>query len=347
MIPLTPAYCQTTSQTVSWQRELARAITDPAELLGYLELPPHALSLPREAGRRFSLRVPRSYAARMRKRDPRDPLLLQVWPRTEEDMTVPGFSPDPVGDIAAMRASGLLHKYYGRVLLTLTGACAVHCRYCFRRHFPYADANPLRDSGREVLDYLAQDEAIAEVILSGGDPLMLNDRRLGELAASLAAIPHLRRLRLHTRLPVVIPQRVDDALLSWLTGGRLKPVVVLHINHANEIDDGLRAATRRLAESSVTLLNQAVLLRGVNDSSEALVALSEGLFAANVMPYYLHLLDKVQGAAHFDVPEEEAKHLLAEVQARLPGYLVPRLTREEPGGRAKRLIPTPLAPPEG
>jgi EF-P beta-lysylation protein EpmB len=230
------------------------------------------------------------------------------------------------------------------VLLTLTGACAVHCRYCFRRHFPYVDANPAREVWREALDYVARDETISEVILSGGDPLMLSDKRLSELADALAAIPHLERLRVHTRLPVVIPQRVDDALLSWLTGQRLKPVLVLHVNHANEIDENLRAATRRLADSGVTLLNQAVLLRGINDSVEALSALSEALFAANVLPYYVHLLDRVQGAAHFEVSEDEARRLMTGVQARLPGYLVPRLAREEPGASAKRVIAPSLDP---
>jgi EF-P beta-lysylation protein EpmB len=274
----------------------------------------------------------------MRKRDPQDPLLLQVWMSAQEDGRAPGFELDPVGDLEAMPVPGLLHKYYGRVLLTLTGACAVHCRYCFRRHFPYADANPARQVWREALDYVARDETISEVILSGGDPLMLSDRRLSDLADALAAIPHLERLRVHTRLPVVIPQRVNDALLSWLAGQRLKPVLVLHVNHANEIDENVRAATRSLADSGVTLLNQAVLLRGVNDSVEALSGLSEALFAANVLPYYLHLLDRVQGAAHFEVSEDKARRLMAEVHARLPGYLVPRLAREAPGASAKRVI---------
>jgi EF-P beta-lysylation protein EpmB len=344
MIPLTLSGCQTTAQPTLWQKELAAAITDPAELLAHLDLAKDALTLPGEAGRAFSLRVPRSYVARMRKRDPQDPLLLQVWTSAQEDSWAPGLELDPVGDLKAMPVPGLLHKYYGRVLLTLTGACAVHCRYCFRRHFPYADANPARQVWREALDYVARDETISEVILSGGDPLMLSDRRLSELADALGAVSHLKRLRVHTRLPVVIPQRVDDALLSWLVGQRLKPVLVLHINHANEIDENLRAAMRRLADSGVTLLNQAVLLRGINDSVEALSGLSEALFAAHVLPYYLHLLDRVQGAAHFEVSEDEARRLMAGIQARLPGYLVPRLAREEPGASAKRVIAPGLDP---
>jgi EF-P beta-lysylation protein EpmB len=271
----------------------------------------------------------------MQWRDPHDPLLRQVLPLADECLASEGYGDDPVGDLNAMVVPGLLHKYEGRVLLTATGACAVHCRYCFRRHFPYADANPLADQWRQSLDYIAGDESITEVILSGGDPLSLSDRRLAELVRRLDAIEHLRRLRLHTRLPIVLPERVNDEMLDWLGATRLKTAIVVHANHANEIDASVVAALKRLKASGTALLNQSVLLRGVNDSAEALMDLSEKLFDAGVLPYYLHLLDKVQGAAHFAVRESDAQQLMAEIGRQLPGYLLPRLVREIPGAPGK------------
>jgi EF-P beta-lysylation protein EpmB len=314
---------------------LARAITEPAELLAAVGLGEEWLPAAQAAARLFPLRVPRGFVARMRHGDPRDPLLRQVLPLAEECLTAEGFGADPVGDLAAMAAPGVLHKYRGRVLLTVTGACAVHCRYCFRRHFPYADANPAADRWRAALDYIAGDDSITEVILSGGDPLSLSDRRVAELVRQLEAIPQLRRLRLHTRLPVVLPERVNDELLAWLGDTRLKTVIVVHANHAQEIDDSVRTALAGLKSANAELLNQSVLLRGVNDSVEALADLSEALFEAGTLPYYLHLLDKVQGAAHFEVDETAARRLMQELQARLPGYLAPRLVREVPGGPGK------------
>jgi L-lysine 2,3-aminomutase len=321
-----------------WRDELARAVRDPAELLRLLDLPQELLAPAQRAAADFPLRVPRPFLARMRRGDPQDPLLRQVLPLGAEARTVGGFVDDPVGDRAALRAQGLLHKYRGRALLVATGACAVHCRYCFRRHFPYSEASATSPRWDPALEYLSGDASVEEVILSGGDPLALSDERLAELAARLAAIPHLRRLRVHTRLPVVLPQRVEDALLDWLTGSRLRPVVVIHTNHAQEIDEAVRAALRRLSTAGVTLLNQAVLLRGVNDTPQALAALSEALFAAGVLPYYLHQLDRVHGAAHFEVDERRACALHEALAARLPGYLVPRLVREVPGAPGK----TPL-----
>jgi EF-P beta-lysylation protein EpmB len=314
---------------------LARAITEPAELLAAVGLGEEWLPAAQAAARLFPLRVPRGFVARMRPRDPHDPLLRQVLPLAEECLTAEGFGADPVGDLAAMAVPGLLHKYRARVLLTVTGACAVHCRYCFRRHFPYGDANPAVDRWRAALDYIAGDDSITEVILSGGDPLSLSDRRLAELVPQLEAIPHLRRLRLHTRLPVVLPERINDELLAWLGGTKLKSVVVVHANHAQEIDDTVRAALGRLKAAGAELLNQSVLLRGVNDSVEALADLSEALFESGTLPYYLHMLDKVQGAAHFAVPDAVARRLMEALNARLPGYLVPRLVREVPGGAGK------------
>jgi EF-P beta-lysylation protein EpmB len=271
----------------------------------------------------------------MRRHDPADPLLRQILPLAAENEVYPGYSLDPVGDLGARAAPGVLHKYAGRVLLTATGACAVHCRYCFRRHFPYAEANASADRWLGALAHIAADPSVSEVILSGGDPLTLSDRRLAEFAAGLAAIPHVSRLRIHTRLPVVLPERVNDELLAWLGDGRFQTVMVLHANHAREIDHDVRAAARRLRDAGVTLLNQSVLLRGVNDNADALAELSEALFAAGVLPYYLHMLDRVQGAAHFDVDEAAARDLVGELNARLPGYLVPRLVREIAGAPGK------------
>ncbi len=325
-------------QVPCWQRELAQAITDPAELLRELELDPALLPAARAATARFPLRVPRGFVARMRKGDPDDPLLRQVLPLGAELEATPGFVNDPVGDRAAQAAPGVLHKYHGRALLIVTGACAVHCRYCFRREFPYAEAHAGVDEWRLALAYLANDPSIREVILSGGDPLSLSDRRLGVLLAALDQIPHLERLRIHSRQPIVLPERVDDGLLERLAQTRLRLVLVVHANHPRELDETVRTALARLAATGVTLLNQAVLLRGVNDSTTVLAELSEALFAARVLPYYLHLLDPVRGAAHFDVNETEASAIIKTLRRRLPGYLTPRLVREQPGQPAKTLV---------
>lgn len=333
-------------QTPAWQSALARAITDPAELLTVLELDARLLPAARAAARLFPLRAPRGYVARMRKGDAADPLLRQVLPLDLECESAAGFTADPVGDLAALAVPGVLHKYHGRVLLTATGACAVHCRYCFRRHFPYADASASTDQWRGALDYVRHDRSLKEVILSGGDPLSLSDRRLSAFVRALARIPHVERLRIHTRLPIVLPERIDDDMLAWLTGTRLHPVMVVHANHANELDDRVVRALSCLHRAGVTLLNQSVLLKGVNDSAEALIALSEALMAARVLPYYLHLLDRVAGAAHFEVDESRARALMRAISARLPGYLVPRLAREEVGGQAKRVLGTEVPGPE-
>ena len=321
-----------------WQQSLAEAITDPVELLRLLELPPDIVPISHAAARQFPMRVPLGFVARMRKGDPTDPLLRQVLPIDTEDMTVAGFSVDPVGDIDSMSVPGVLHKYHGRVLLTATGACGIHCRYCFRRHFPYGNANPAIGAWRQALDYIAADSSISEVILSGGDPLVLPDHRLAELAAQLGSIPHLKRLRIHSRLPIVLPERIDAALLAWLGNSPLQSVMVVHANHPNEIGENTVKALRSLSDCGITVLNQTVLLRGINDSADSLAELSETLFAAGVIPYYLHLLDRVQGAAHFEVPEMDALTLMDALQNLLPGYLVPRLVRELPGTPAKSTV---------
>ncbi len=322
----------------SWRRELAEAVRDPAELLRLLALPEALLPAARRAAALFPLLVPRGFVARMVPGDPADPLLRQVLPLGDEELDRPGFTADPLGEAACGPVPGLLHKYRGRALLVTTGACAVHCRYCFRRHFAYGDLPAGRRWWGPALDYLRTDADIHEVLLSGGDPLTLPDAQLAALAQDLAGVPHLQRLRVHTRLPVVLPSRVDERLLAWLAGTRLKPVVVIHANHPRELAPPVVAACQRLRGAGVTVLNQTVLLAGVNDDEGVLAALSEALFAAGVLPYYLHALDRVQGAGHFLVADDRARRLLAGLAARLPGYLVPRLVREEPGQPGK----TPL-----
>ncbi|HSN17879.1 MAG TPA: EF-P beta-lysylation protein EpmB [Gammaproteobacteria bacterium] len=321
--------------TTQWQTDMADAVRDPRELLELLDLDPALLEPARRAAVAFPLRVPRAFLARMTKGDPADPLLRQVLPLGEELEDVPGYVRDPVGDMPSLAAKGVLHKYEGRVLLITTGACGVHCRYCFRRHFPYSEENARSSEWQEALDYLKRDSSIDEVILSGGDPLSLSDERLAVLVRSLEDIPHLKRLRIHTRQPVVLPSRVDDGLIAWLAACRLQKVVVLHVNHARELDDSVRDACAKLRAAGATLLNQTVLLRGVNDSAVTLSELSKALFASQVLPYYLNLLDPVAGAAHFDVPETQALELMMALRARLPGYLVPRLVREVPGEDSK------------
>lgn len=318
-----------------WQRLLAEAVNDPAELLALLNLPASLLPGGQAAAEQFALRVPRGFVARMRPGDPADPLLRQVLPVGEEALAVPGFGPDPLMEAAATAERGLLHKYRGRALLITTGACAVHCRYCFRREFPYEDHQPGPEGWRTPLDYLARDPSIREVLLSGGDPLVLSDRRLAALAGELAAIPHLERLRIHSRTPVVLPERLDDSFVSWISATRLKTVLVLHANHPRELGDELARGVARLRAAGTTVLNQSVLLRGVNDDVDTLAELSERLFDLGILPYYLYLLDRVTGAAHFEVSEERARELVHGLQSRLPGYLVPRLAREVPGEPAK------------
>lgn len=333
MIPQAASTGQTAG--TDWQQALAEVVTDPAELLSLLDLDPGLLPAAIAAGRAFRLRVPRPFIARMRRGDPADPLLRQVLPLGEELLAVPGYGTDPLAEAGHVRDAGLLQKYQGRVLAIASGACAVNCRYCFRRHFPYQEHTPDTAHWERLLADIAGDPSVEEVILSGGDPLLVSNRRLAWLVGELAAIPHLRRLRVHTRLPVVLPARVDAALPGILAGTRLVPVLVVHANHANELDEPFRLAMARLADAGVQLLNQSVLLRGVNDSPAALSDLSHRLLACRVLPYYLHLLDPVAGAAHFDVPEPEAVALMTAISARLPGYLVPRLVREVPGRPAK------------
>lgn len=327
--------------TSSWKSDLAQAISDPADLLRALDLDPALLDSARRGDRTFRTRVPWSFVRRMQRGSARDPLLLQVLPSEVELLEVTGFVADPLGEKSANPVPGLLHKYTGRALLITTAACAIHCRYCFRREFPYDEQGSEAGQGGRwsaALDAIARDSTIEEVILSGGDPLSLSDARLAELTRELARIPHVRRLRLHTRTAVVLPSRVDDGFMSWLTSVPWPTTIVVHTNHANEIDEEVRATFLRLRGAGVTLLNQSVLLAGVNDSVESLAKLSTELFDAGVLPYYLHLLDRVRGVSHFEVSEERALALVATLASRLPGYLVPRLARETAGAPAKIVL---------
>jgi EF-P beta-lysylation protein EpmB len=325
-------------QPANWQRELADAVTDPAELARLLYLPDAWLAPAQAAARLFSLRVPRSYVARMRRGDPADPLLRQVLPVAQELDAVPGFVPDPLREADARLAPGLLRKYQGRALLVTTGACGVHCRYCFRREFPY-DAQT-GDGGRwaEAVAALSADSSIRELILSGGDPLSLGNARLAALTEALRAVPQLRMLRIHTRQPIVLPSRVDPGLLDWLRSLEWRVTIVLHANHPDELSQDVRAAVAALRATGALLLNQSVLLSGVNDDAATLARLSLTLHESGVLPYYLHLLDPVRGTAHFQVAESRGRELVDALARQLPGYLVPRLARELPGEDAKRVV---------
>jgi len=309
-------------------------VRDIAELESLLELPPATLDA--LATNDFPLLVPRGFVARIAKRDPRDPLLLQVLPRSLEAEAVEGFTADPVRE-HGLADGGVIEKYPGRALLIASGACPIHCRYCFRRAFPYAEQLAARGGWDAAVEAVRARPDLREAILSGGDPLSLTNRRLGELVAKIETTS-VRTLRIHTRFPIVVPERVDAGLLDLLGSTRLATVIVVHCNHANELDDAVGGALRALRGRVGALLNQSVLLRGVNDSLEALTALSERLFACGVLPYYLHLLDAVAGAAHFDVDASVGRDLVAQLRARLPGYLVPRLVRETPGQLSKTLI---------
>ena len=340
MIPRTAV----TWQTSNWQKSLADAVRDPAELLKALKLPDSLLPAAQKAAKVFPLRVPHSFLAQITPGDETDPLLLQVLPLHLELIEQPeGFSEDPVGDLEAMPIPGLLHKYQGRVLLITTAACAIHCRYCFRRHYPYQDAHNRPEYWQPALDYIKSDQSIEEVILSGGDPLSLSNERLASLFGQLGDIPHLKRLRIHSRYPVVLPHRIDKGLLALLASTHLQTIIVIHCNHAQELSYEVRESFKLLTTGGCRLLNQAVLLKGINDSADTLKALSEGLFAAGVLPYYLHQLDKVSGAAHFAVDPKQAIEIEKKLRQLLPGYLVPKLVTEQAGMPSK--LPLTEYPP--
>ncbi|HEV8078496.1 MAG TPA: EF-P beta-lysylation protein EpmB [Marinobacter sp.] len=327
-----------TWQSEAWQDALKDLIRTPEALFQALELDISLLPAALKASQSFELRVPRAFVARMHKRDINDPLLRQVLPLGQELLAEPGYSQDPLAEAAANPHPGLIHKYHGRVLLIVTGSCAINCRYCFRRHFPYADNRPGRADWQQALDYIRADTSITEVIFSGGDPLNAPDSQLAWLVNQLEGIQHITRLRIHTRLPIVIPSRITDDCLSWLAHNRFATSVVIHSNHANELDAEVGQALERLRSAGIVLLNQTVLLKGINDDTDTLANLSERLFALGVLPYYLHLLDKVAGAAHFAVGLNQARALHLQLRQRLSGYLVPKLVQELPGEASKTPI---------
>ena len=322
-------------QQTNWQAALRKTKIEPATLLEDIGLTQNAPALANHAAKSFPLRVTEGFKNRILNGNASDPLLRQILPLADEDLDQPDFSYDPLAEYAKQPVPGLLHKYHGRALLLVTGVCAIHCRYCFRRHFPYSESKPASQKWQAALDYLARDDSISEIILSGGDPLTVSDERLSGLVMSLAAIPHIKRLRIHTRIPVVLPERVGRPLLDWLTGTRLKPVMVVHANHVRELDQSVGMAMEKLKSAHIPLLNQSVLLRGVNNSVNALAMLSERLFDYGILPYYLHMLDPVKGAAHFAVDEPQARLIIQGLRELLPGYLVPKLVREIAGHTSK------------
>lgn len=318
---------------MNWQKVLAQGFDSAEALLDFLGLPKNLAHV--DAERQFNTRVPRGFAARMQPGNPFDPLLLQVLASPQELKQVEAYVKDPLAENMKNPLPGVLHKYHGRVLITLTGVCAVNCRYCFRRHFPYNANNPGRKGWQSIFDYIQADSSIAEVVLSGGDPLIMPDRLLQEFVEGLCHIKHLKVLRFHTRIPIVLPERIDTSFLSLLEAIPLQKVMVLHANHAQEINEAVKHACQAMQQAGCTLLNQAVLLSQINDSVDTLAALSWRLFECGVLPYYLHVLDKVAGSVHFDLPEDRACALHKQLQATLPGYLVPRLVREVPGEASK------------
>lgn len=324
--------------TSGWQAAMKTAVRDPRQLCRLLQLPAEFEAAAMRAARQFPVFAPHGYIAKMVPADPKDPLLRQVLPLAAEDDQVARFSADPVADRQATLLPGLIQKYHGRVLMIVTGACAVHCRYCFRRHFPYGDTPPTSAAWQPALEQIASDTSISEVILSGGDPLTILDDQLAQLVLQLATIDHVRRVRIHTRLPIMIPERVTDQLLDCLVGTRLVAVTVVHANHPAELDPAVCNALSRLVEAGIPVLNQTVLLRGVNDDLETLEQLCLRLIDQRVMPYYLHQLDRVQGASHFEVPVERGCQLVEALRDRLPGYAVPRFVQEVPGLPAKRVL---------
>lgn len=321
----------------SWQKELSNVVTDPKKLLQMLEIDSHDYLQHFSARRLFPVRVPQPFISRMKKGDFNDPLLKQVMPMSDEFINTEGYSTDPLEEHDTV-AEGLLHKYKHRVLMIIKSGCAVNCRYCFRRHFPYSENSPNKVRWQPALKYIADNPEVNEVIFSGGDPLMANDEHLEWLIEQLEPIKHVTRLRIHTRLPVVIPQRITTSLVDMLSQTRLKTTMVLHINHPNEIDANVKQALEKLRVARIPLFNQSVLLKGVNDDAKLLCQLSEALFDSGIQPYYLHMFDPVQGVAHFDVSENQAKIIVQEMMATLPGFLMPKLVREIAGEANKTPI---------
>lgn len=322
------------SQPFLWQQELAEAFSNVEALCRHLDLNPESLPL-LPSFKTFPLRVPRGFVDLMQSGNPDDPLLRQILPLKNELQDYPGYSLDPVGDLTAVVSPGILHKYHGRVLLIATGACAVHCRYCFRRNFPYGELQLSSRKIEQAMTYIAEHPEISEVILSGGDPLLLNDDKLEQLLQTISVIPQIKRIRIHSRIPVVLPSRITPQLIDLFNASDKPIVLVLHTNHANELGPKQETACCRLRQQHITLLNQSVLLKGINDDADTLCQLSDKLFSCGILPYYLHLLDQAVGTGHFAVDENQAGQLMRQLRQQLPGYLVPRLVKEQAGADFK------------
>lgn len=344
MIPQTDLSCQIQSEQTEtwhsqpWQSQVMDSVRDADELCRLLELSPEQLNLSNQAAKKFPVTVPRAFIDLIETGNPQDPLLLQVLNQSKEDISVEGFTADPIDEVNYNVAPGLIHKYQSRALMIVSGKCAINCRYCFRRSFPYAENNPGRTQWQQAFNYIENNKNLTEIIFSGGDPLSAPDRHLNWLAEQLSNIKHVKRLRIHSRLPVVIPARICDELIHWLESTRLKIQLVLHINHPNEISAQLTQALNRLRPLGIHTLNQSVLLKSINDNVDTLQTLQEKAFEAGILPYYLHLMDPVEGASHFDVSEQNAKTLINQLRARLPGYLMPRLVADLPGKSSKTIL---------
>lgn len=319
----------------NWQNAFSDTITTFAELAQALDLPVDSFDT--QVGQ-FPLKVPRRFVQKMVKGDINDPLLKQILPTFQETVQVTGFVTDPLEEQHANPVKGIIHKYASRVLIPVTGACVVHCRYCFRQHFDYHDNLPTQNDWQAISDYINTHPAINEVILSGGDPLSLSNRRLFDIVTTLEALPQVHTIRIHTRVPVMIPERLDEPLLARLANSRCHIVMVIHANHPNEIDADTQHFLGRAKKAGVTLLNQTVLLKSINDDADVLAALNDKLWQAGVLPYYLHVLDKVAGASHFYIDDSQAVAIYWQLLAKCAGYLTPKLVRELPNNAYKTPI---------
>jgi len=324
-------------KTLTWQQELAEGFNNINEICEYLNITQLSKKFI-EANSNFPLRVPRGFVDRMEKNNINDPLLKQILPIKSESLETLGFTYDPVGDIESIAETGIIHKYHGRVLVITTGSCAINCRYCFRRNFPYDDYQLTTTKHLKAINYIESHQDISEVILSGGDPLLLSDQKLMGFIHKLESIPHIKRIRIHSRIPIVLPSRITTKLCDELSAIKKDLILVVHSNHANELNQQVKLACERLKNANITLLNQAVLLKGINDSADQLCALHEKLFTFHIMPYYLHLLDKAVGTAHFEVSQDDGIHLMNQIKRVLPGYLVPKFVKEQAGAANKIII---------
>ena len=332
-------------EPVSWQLAMKRAIRSGSELRKTVGLPPDPAEDLDAAGklageRDFPTFAPLEYISRIRPGDAEDPLLRQILPVTDEQTEKSGFGADPVGDLNSLVSPGVLHKYEGRALILTTAACGIHCRYCFRREFPYREAGSRQNDWLPSIEYIEQHPDIEEVILSGGDPLTTSDEKFQELMSALEKIHHLKRLRIHSRMPVVIPQRVTGQLLDMLSSSRLATWMVIHANHPHELSDSVLSGMGAMIDAGIPVLNQSVLLRGVNDRSETLIELCRLLVNHRIQPYYLHQLDRVRGATHFEVPIETGMKIIEDLRSELPGFAVPQYVVEKPGEKSKSPIQT-------